>query len=142
MCACPLSYGSKCKIEESWYRPAWAKNVRPYYKNKQSKKAGGLVQGVEHLPNKHKALSSNPALLKKKREREGRKDGRKERREGGRRGKEGKRKEKQYKDNTTNPTKDTPPITIINQSTPLVPTILLFFTNFSEELSALINYIS
>jgi hypothetical protein len=30
-------------------------NIRPYFKNNQSKKAGGMAQAVEHLPNKLKA---------------------------------------------------------------------------------------
>jgi hypothetical protein len=35
-------------------------------KNPTQKRAGGVTQVVEHLPSKHKALSSNPSIAKKK----------------------------------------------------------------------------
>jgi ribosomal protein RSM22 (predicted rRNA methylase) len=41
---------------------ALAKSLRPYLKNNlKTKKARGITPLVEHLPNKHKALSSNPS---------------------------------------------------------------------------------
>jgi hypothetical protein len=35
-------------------------------KTKEKEKAGGMAQVIEHLPSQHKALSSNPSILKKK----------------------------------------------------------------------------
>jgi hypothetical protein len=52
----------------SWSRQPGQK-ARPYLKTKQknrAKRAGGLAQTVEHLPHKHKTLSSNPNTVKKK----------------------------------------------------------------------------
>jgi hypothetical protein len=44
-------------------------NVRPYFKNTQYKRIGGMAQLVEHLPtSKHKALSSNPNTVEKKKD--------------------------------------------------------------------------
>jgi hypothetical protein len=41
--------------------------VRPYLENKtESKMTEGMVQVVEHLPSKHKALNSSPRPSKKK----------------------------------------------------------------------------
>jgi hypothetical protein len=34
--------------------------MRPYVENNKSKKGWDVAQVVEHLPNKHKALCSNP----------------------------------------------------------------------------------
>jgi hypothetical protein len=45
-------------IEGSQSRPIGQK-VRPYPKNNQAKKAGGMVQVIECLPCKHEALNSN-----------------------------------------------------------------------------------
>jgi hypothetical protein len=42
------------------------KNARPYLKNNQRKKGFDVVQVVECLPSKHKALSSNPSTTKKR----------------------------------------------------------------------------
>jgi hypothetical protein len=53
--------------------------ARPNLQNNQSKKAGGMAQAVKHLPNKCKALSSNPSTT----------------------GKEGGRKKKKEKPNET-----------------------------------------
>jgi hypothetical protein len=41
------------------------KTLGPYLKNHWSKKGRGVVQVVEHLLSKHKALSRNPVLPKK-----------------------------------------------------------------------------
>jgi hypothetical protein len=44
--------------------------LRPYLKNtQQRKRAGGVAQVVEHLSSKGEALSSNPHVRKKKKER-------------------------------------------------------------------------
>jgi hypothetical protein len=40
------------------------KTARPYQKNKQNR-AGGMAQVIEHLPNKHKIMNSNPSIVKK-----------------------------------------------------------------------------
>jgi hypothetical protein len=40
--------------------------MRPYLKNDlKVKRTTGVVQMIEHLPTKHKALSSNPSTTKK-----------------------------------------------------------------------------
>jgi hypothetical protein len=39
----------------------------PFSKNPSQKRAGGMVQVVEHLPSKHEALSSKAVTTKKKR---------------------------------------------------------------------------
>jgi hypothetical protein len=45
--------------------------VRPYHKKNPSlKRAHGVVQVVEQLPSKCKALSSNPSTTKKKKKKE------------------------------------------------------------------------
>jgi hypothetical protein len=51
--------------------------MRPYLKNKESKKGWGMAQVEVHLPGKCKALSSNPSTAKK-RNQVGRKERRKE----------------------------------------------------------------
>jgi hypothetical protein len=45
---CHLSYGGSIK-------------VRPFLKNNQKKRAGGMAQVVERLPRKWEAMSSNPS---------------------------------------------------------------------------------
>jgi hypothetical protein len=40
--------------------PGSKKKHEPYSKITKTKRAGGLVYVVDHLPNKYKALSSNP----------------------------------------------------------------------------------
>jgi predicted ribonuclease YlaK len=47
-------------------RPNPGKKARPYLKDNQRKRTVGMAQVVEHLPHKHKVLSSNPILKKKK----------------------------------------------------------------------------
>jgi hypothetical protein len=42
------------------------KKQDPISKITRAKRAGGVVQAVEYLPNKHKALTSNPNTVKKK----------------------------------------------------------------------------
>jgi hypothetical protein len=40
--------------------------VHQGFPSKKQKRAGGVTQVVEHLPNKHKVLSSNTTTAKKK----------------------------------------------------------------------------
>jgi hypothetical protein len=54
----------KHDIGELQSRSAWA--ARPYLQNKQRKRAGDMVQAVECLPSKRKALSSNHSTPIKK----------------------------------------------------------------------------
>jgi hypothetical protein len=61
----------------------------------KSKKTGGVVQVVEYLLSKYKALSSNPSTGKEKGRKEGRKG--KGRKGTGREGKERRKKEKERK---------------------------------------------
>jgi hypothetical protein len=50
-----------------WSRLAQAKNVTPYLKNNsKAKRAGVVIQMVEHLPGKCEALSSTPSTIKNK----------------------------------------------------------------------------
>jgi hypothetical protein len=42
--------------------------VRPYLKNNQQKRVGGVAQVVEYLPSKHKALNTTPSTTPPKRE--------------------------------------------------------------------------
>jgi hypothetical protein len=44
--------------------------VRLYLKNNYKKRAGSMTQVIEHLPSKHKALSSNPSTEKNKQQQE------------------------------------------------------------------------
>jgi hypothetical protein len=45
--------------------PGWLGiNVRSYPKNNQSEKYWGVIQVVEHIPSKHKALSLNTSTTK------------------------------------------------------------------------------
>jgi hypothetical protein len=37
-----------------------------FKKNPSQKRAGGVAQGVEHMPSKHKALTADPTAAKKK----------------------------------------------------------------------------
>jgi hypothetical protein len=46
--------------------PAWAKKRDPSSKITRAKRAGNVVQVVERLPSKHKAMSSNPSTTKKR----------------------------------------------------------------------------
>jgi hypothetical protein len=47
--------------------PGWpGKKLNPKSKITRAKKTGGMAQAVKHLPNKHKALSSNCSTTKKK----------------------------------------------------------------------------
>jgi hypothetical protein len=63
--ACNPSYLGVRDREDRGSRPAAVNKVRPYLKNTQHKKrAGGVAQMVQHLPSKHKALSSNPSTKK------------------------------------------------------------------------------
>jgi hypothetical protein len=47
------------KTGGSQSRPAWAKS-ETISKITRTRRAGGLVQAIEHLPSKCEALSSNP----------------------------------------------------------------------------------
>jgi hypothetical protein len=64
-CACHPSYigsiGGRITVQDSPGR-----NVRPYFKNNQSKGCGGMTQVVECLPSKPEDLSSNLSFGKKK----------------------------------------------------------------------------
>jgi hypothetical protein len=40
--------------------------LNPISKITKARRAGGVAQAVEHLPNKHKALSANPSINKKR----------------------------------------------------------------------------
>jgi hypothetical protein len=55
------------KIGELRSRPAWAKSKTLFSKRTRVKRAGGMAQGIEHLPSEYKALSSNPKTKKEKR---------------------------------------------------------------------------
>jgi hypothetical protein len=57
--ACHPSAGRKHKIGGPWSRPVRTKSETPISKLTRAKRAGGMVQGVEHLTNKDKALNSN-----------------------------------------------------------------------------------
>jgi hypothetical protein len=59
----------KHKIEGSiMIQTGLGKKQNPHLQNNQSKKAGGGAQAVQHLPCKHKALSSNPHTTKKEKD--------------------------------------------------------------------------
>jgi hypothetical protein len=60
------SYSGGRDQEEHSSRAALANTLRPYFKNTQKKKAGGVAQVVGHLPSKAEALSSNQVLPQKK----------------------------------------------------------------------------
>jgi hypothetical protein len=40
--------------------------ARPYSKNNENKRGGGMAQGGAHLPGKHKVLSSSSSIVKRK----------------------------------------------------------------------------
>jgi hypothetical protein len=61
-CTCYPSNTGKCKIGGSWLGKKW----EPVSKTTRAKRAGGMAQLLEYLPNKHEALSSNIVLQKKK----------------------------------------------------------------------------
>jgi hypothetical protein len=62
---CHSSSGGKLKIGESWSRPVWEKSKTLSPKQTTAKRAGGVVQAVEYLLLKCKALSSNRSTTKK-----------------------------------------------------------------------------
>jgi hypothetical protein len=53
------------EIGRSLPEASWAKNARPSMKNNESKKGLGVIQIIECLPTKCKALSSNLSTDKK-----------------------------------------------------------------------------
>jgi hypothetical protein len=61
-----LTCDCQLKIEGSWTRPAWAKKQELLSKIIRAKRAGGMVQSVEHLPCMCEALCSNSNSAKKK----------------------------------------------------------------------------
>jgi hypothetical protein len=62
-----LSYSGDGSRRIKVWRLAQSKLARPFLKNKiQNKKASGLAQVVESLPNMYKALGSVPSTEKKK----------------------------------------------------------------------------
>jgi hypothetical protein len=66
--ACDPSYVGDHKKEDSHLRPAPGKNTRPYLKknNLKAKRSTGVVQVIEYLPSKYKALSSNSSTARNK----------------------------------------------------------------------------
>jgi hypothetical protein len=63
--ACHPNYGKKHK-EEDHIPDLSGDKVTLYLKNNQSKNSWNMVQLLECLPTKHKALSSNSSTTKKK----------------------------------------------------------------------------
>jgi hypothetical protein len=55
--------GILCTEEEERY--THLRETKSHYKNSK-KRAGGVIQVVEHLPSKHEVLSSNPNTTKKR----------------------------------------------------------------------------